>query len=102
METKRKIELLTIVLGTLTNDRYLRGICYNIEALWGDNKATIQEVNHLAGWFRGQKPRKKMNYSFAKNSEFYNGMWWWYCNEKGKEQRILFLKHLIKKLETLT
>lgn len=99
LTNQRKIEILRKVLEEFINDKFntSRGICYHIIPLLTFS-VEFNEIDEFKKWFDNQKPRPRVNYSFTKNSSFTNGIWWWTKNENGRDQRILFLNHLINNL----
>lgn len=101
----RMIEALTALIKYVEADQFYRGICYHIECLWFTERPLLShnEYSKFYNWFQTQKPNNDINaelhLEFTKHSSFYGGHWWWFKNEDGKKQRILFLKHLKKIFE---
>lgn len=94
-------ELYELVLKSIEK-RYQLGelafICTTIEKLEADNKITPQEKKLLMTHLSEKRPKKgsqffKHHTYFKESSE--NGPWW-YPSKEGNEQRILFIKELIK------
>ena len=97
MKKEERIDLLQLVVQDLeqVNDKYC-GICYRIDCLYLRGIPT-KDIAEFKKWFKTQKPHSKFHAKFANHFTFMGGDFWWCRTNKGLEQRILFLKHLIEK-----
>lgn len=96
MKNKR-LKLLKLLLEIFEKDEtYRRGICYSIKLLFFEG-IKYEKCLAFEAWFQRQKPHSEIYSNFYKHPSFTGGAWWWCRTEEGKEQRILFLKHLIEK-----
>jgi hypothetical protein len=77
-----------------------KGICLNIEILYNERLISSYEKDLLHNHFKNQYPtifsKFWWNTSFKQFTSRYG--YWWKSDEKGQEQRIKFLQHIISKL----
>ena len=105
MEKSRKLEILKLIKKDLNetnihlNTRVSKGICVRLYLLFLSDIITSDEEIGFMCWFNKQKPRKRVNYLFTENKAFTGTIWWWTRDIEGFNQRVLFVNHLIKKLE---
>lgn len=102
---ERMIAILELVYASLNNDKIIsRGICYHINLLEVNSDISLSEYFEVNKWFQTQKPRRGKHFEFTKHVEYKNmstALWWWYGTLEGREQRLLFLKHLQKEFQKL-
>lgn len=73
------------------------GICYLLNKLWDKGLFSEKEYNKIRDHFKSCHPSENSKYfSFSKHPSFGGFIWWWKCDNLGKEQRLLFLKQLQK------
>ncbi len=105
MKNRTLNELYKILLESINKDGFSRrfGVCAMIMYLHTKNIITDREHYKLIKYFKSQKPRKiffgliGVNENFINNESFIGSDFWWYKNDKGNEQRKLFIEHLINK-----
>ncbi|HRH53305.1 MAG TPA: hypothetical protein PLN38_08280 [Chitinophagales bacterium] len=71
-------------------------ICESITLLRMDGKISEHKKDFIKNFIRKNRP-KWYNWSFW-HPAFTDEIYWWKQNESGKQQRIKFLKRLLKKL----
>jgi hypothetical protein len=97
-----RIVLEDFITNNAEDNNYVRCLCFTIKRLSYiyTQKITINEKEHLFINLRENYPN--ITSRFFWNNSFtgkING-YWWNLNKKGYDQRVKFLKHLIKKYES--
>ena len=77
-----------------------RGICAYFFLFWSEKKLTFDRYKEFSDLFPKYKPTENLFPEFYNHPAFRKGdaEFWWFKNEEGNQQRILFLEHLIKTL----
>lgn len=88
-------ELYEIILRRLEGKPDATFICNQMLYAERDEKITSEEHIILSRDFLANKPL--VNSEWTKAESWRGGKGWWYLSPAGREQRILFLTHLIKK-----
>lgn len=61
----------------------------------------IRDISTVAlGYFKSQKPSETLHTDFYTHYAYHNAYVWWRVTADGNKQRILFLEHLIKQLNS--
>jgi hypothetical protein len=91
-------EIFEEVLHRIENDQIhlSLSICMTLKYLFSESEITKEQYKDASKYFQSNKPTIFSKFYWSKAYKGYS--YWWTMDNKGKQERIKFIKYLISKL----